>query len=113
MIMSFASVGEAPSASPTSHIDVNIPAGWLLIADLADPSDFYNGSYGFKSGSLSVERTFEVGAGRTPAVAIVVGFVVRLTAGELRLNFERDSGIGFDGGQVCFRYTPIPILAPG
>jgi hypothetical protein len=118
MIMAFVSVGEAPSASPTSQIDVNIPAGWILIADLAEPSDFYNGRYGFKQGSLTVSRTFEVGAGRTPGLAIVVGYVARLTAGELRLNFERDSGFGFglsaaDAGRVCYRYTPIPILDPG
>jgi hypothetical protein len=120
MIMAFASLGEAPSASPSSHIDVNIPAGWLLIADLAEPRDFYNGFYGGMFGSLKVERTFEVPAGRTPAVAIVVGFVARLTSGELRLNFERDSGFGFgtgpfapDAGRVCYRYTPIPIADPG
>jgi hypothetical protein len=110
-IMSFVSVGERPSVSPNSGITVNIPAGWPLIAGLDEPSDFYNGSYGFKHGSLEVQRTFAIGAGRTPALAIVVGFVARLTDGRLRLQFEGDSGIGFNGGQVCYRYTPIPILS--
>jgi hypothetical protein len=115
-IMCFVSLGEDPAASPTSNITVNIDAGWPLVADLETPRDFYNGSYGSMAGSLSVQRTFAVGAERTPAVAIVVGFVARLTSGELRLNFERDSGIGFgsgsgDAGQVCYRYTPIPVIA--
>jgi hypothetical protein len=122
LIMSFVSVGEEPAASPTSNIVVNIGAGWPLIADVEEPVHYsYNGHYGSIPGSVTVQRTFSVGAERTPAVAIVVGFVARLTSGELRLNFERDSGIGFgtgigDAGQVCYRYTPsesaLPVLAP-
>ncbi|HEV7642342.1 MAG TPA: hypothetical protein VGO50_00245 [Pyrinomonadaceae bacterium] len=108
MIMSFVSIGEEPSASPTSNIPVNIDGGWPLIADLNDPGPAYNGHYGFINGSVKVERTFSVGAGRTPAIAIVVGFVARLTSGHLRLQFSNFSSIGI--GQVCYRYTPIPIL---
>jgi hypothetical protein len=111
LIMAFTSIGEAPSASPTSDIVVTTGAGWPLLADVEEPSSFYNGSYGFKQGELTVERTFRVGAGRTPAIAIVVGFVVRLTAGRLRLSFNGDSTMGIDGGRVCYRYTPVPVLA--
>ncbi len=111
IIMAFASIGEEPSASPTSNIVVDTPVGWPMIADLEEPSDFYNGHYGFKLGEVTVERTFRVGAGRTPAIAIVVGFIVRLTAGRLRLTFAMDSSMGISGGQVCYRYTPVPILA--
>jgi len=110
LIMSFASIGEEASASPTSNIEVDTPVGWPLIADLEEPGPFYSGHYGVIEGSLGVERTLAVGAGRTPAVALVVGFVVRLTTGSLSLTFMRDSGIGI--GQVCYRYTPIPVLAP-
>jgi hypothetical protein len=111
MIMSFVSIGEAPSATPTSNIPVNIDGGWPLIKDLRDPDagPFYNGHYGFIDGSVKVERTFSVGAGRTPAIAIVVGFVARLTSGRLRLQFANFSSIGV--GQVCYRYTPIPVLS--
>ncbi|HKS26756.1 MAG TPA: hypothetical protein VJS44_03005 [Pyrinomonadaceae bacterium] len=111
IIMSFTSIGEEPNASPTSNIVVNTDAGWPLIADLDEASESYNGHYGFKEGSVTVNRTFKVAAGRTPAVAIVVGFVVRLTAGRLRLTFADDSHIGFTNGRVCYRYTPVPILA--
>jgi hypothetical protein len=109
MIMSFVSIGEAPSASPTTDIPVNIDGGWPLIANLSDPGPAYNGHYGFLNGSVKVERTFSVGAGRTPAIAIVVGFVARLTSGRLRLQFANFSSIGI--GQVCYRYTPIPVLS--
>jgi hypothetical protein len=110
LIMSFVSVGEAPSASPTSSIEVDTPVGWPLIADLEEHRSTYNGHYGYILDSLNVERTFAVGAGRTPAVAIIVGFVVRLTDGGINLRFMQESGIGI--GQVCYRYTPIPVLAP-
>ena len=111
-IMSFVSIGEEPSVSPNSNIEVDTPAGWLLVADLDEPSEYYSGYYGRVYGSASVERSFTVGAERTPAVAIVVGFIVRLTSGQLRLSFAGDSGIGVRWGRVCYRYTPIPILSP-
>jgi len=113
MIMSFVSIGEEPSASPTSNIEVDTPVGWLLIADLDERTSFYNGNYGFIQSSMTVERAFEVGANRTAAVAIIVGYVVRLSFGRLVLQFMRNSGIGFSFGRVCYRYVPVPVLSQG
>jgi hypothetical protein len=112
MLMSFVSIGEVPSATPTGSIEVNKDAGWPLIMDFEEPIPYYNGHYGQIPVSLQVERTFAVGANQTPAVAIVVGFVIRLTTGGLRLSFFGDSAIGFVDCAVRYRYTPIPVLAP-
>lgn len=120
-LMSFVSIGEEPEASPTSNIEVDTDAGWPLVADLSEPRDFYNGHYGFMRGEVTVERTFTVNADRTPAVAIVVGVVVRLTTGSVRLSFPSlgDSTLWIDNGedseqigQVCYRYVPILVADP-
>jgi hypothetical protein len=97
--MSFVSVGE--TANLTGPVPVNIDAGWPLIADLSQPTvtnGLYNGHYGELWGTTNVQRSFAVGSGGVPAVAIVVGVVIGLPMGaSVSLGFAGDSSVGVSG----------------
>ena len=79
-LMSFVSVGETPDFVGTDVV-VDTDAGWPLMVDLTQPY-YANGSvwgginyFGWVQGSSSVQRSFLVQGGHTPAVALVVGMV--------------------------------------
>jgi hypothetical protein len=118
-LMSFVSVGE--TANLTGPVTVNADAGWPLIADLSQPNSTYNGFYGSLSGQTSVQRTFAVGAGHVPAVAIVVGAVVGLPMqSEVQLSFGYNSSLGiygspayrgdYVGGKIAYHVTPELVV---
>jgi hypothetical protein len=75
---SFISVGETANlvdADPEPNTD----AGWPLSVDLSQPESgnagVYNGTYGRIQGQATVQRSFVVEAGQTPAVVVVFGMV--------------------------------------
>lgn len=121
--MSFDSVGEEADFTPGSQIPVSTDAGWPLIADLGVPdtvSGFYNGNYGYLTGASTVQRTFSVRAGKTPAIAVIVGAIGII--GMLGRTTYAFGGTGYssmtprskDGivGRVDFLYEPLGELAP-
>ena len=73
--LSFVSLGEEPNLNLNSSIDVDIDAGWPLVADLTvpEPNTNYNGYYGWRIGRLTVQRSFYVSGGSIPAIAVIVG----------------------------------------
>jgi hypothetical protein len=115
-VMSFVSVGE--TANLTGNVAITTDAGWPLIADLSQPAEYYNGSYGALLGQTMVQRTFVVGSGHVPAVAIAVGAVVGLPMGaEVGLTFFlAGSGISiygsedylgeYVGGKIAYHVQP-------
>jgi hypothetical protein len=118
-LMSFVSVGE--TANLTGPVAVTADAGWPLIADLSQPGPSYNGSYGSLSGQTNVQRTFAVGAGHIPAVAIVVGAVVGLPMqSEVQLTFGYNSSLAiygssqypgdYVGGKIAYHVTPELVV---
>jgi hypothetical protein len=120
-LMSFVSLGESANLMQGVNVTVNIDGGWPINHDLSQPVPAsYNGSYGYIDGSTSVQRTFEVGAGNVPGVAIVVGVVVGLPMlSELDLYF---GGTGYsmisifadnqNPGRIAYSYEPQPVLEP-
>jgi hypothetical protein len=119
--LSFVSVGETANLVPGHDVQVNIDAGWPLIADLTQNTPTYNGSYGPLQGQATVQRSFAVGAGHVPAVAVVVGAAVGLSMqADVRLSFADlpDSGIALRDpqssvlGRVTFFVRPQPVLEP-
>jgi hypothetical protein len=120
-LMSFVSVGE--TANLTGPVAITTDVGWPVIADLSQPTDSYNGSYGSFSGQTTVQRTFAVGADRVPAVAIAVGAVVGLPMqASVQLSFVNDSSIGiygstdyqgdYVGGKIAYHVNPEWVLEP-
>jgi hypothetical protein len=109
----FAAVGQAEQwAGPSQTIAVDSIAGWPLIADLQ-----HNGSVqSFVGNELIVKRSFDVGPGQTPAIALAVGAAVALPPVDgLGLYIDDYSGIGAGrsvpsagtgDGVVTFRYDP-------
>lgn len=77
-LMAFVSLGETPNLTTGTDITVDIDGGWPLVVDPSQPALHYNGHYGYVDGATSVQRSFMVGAGHVPGVAIVVGVVVAL-----------------------------------
>jgi hypothetical protein len=123
-LMSFVSLGETTDLRQGVNIPVTIDAGWPLSYDLSQPGPpgeyTYNGFYGSVQGQVPVQRTFEVGSGNVPGVAILVGIAVGLPMqSELDLFF---AGVGYSAlgvaaqnqpgpGLIEYSYAPIPVLA--
>jgi hypothetical protein len=114
-VMSFVSVGE--TANLTGPVAITTDAGWPLNADLSQPAPFYNGSYGSLSGEVTVQRTFTVGGGHVPAVAVAVGAVVGLPMmAEVQLVFGEFSSLAiygspafsgdYVGGKIAYHVQP-------
>ena len=80
----------------------------LVMVDLNPPN-------GLVQGQSAVQRSFVVGAGHVPAVAVVVGFAAGLSrSGEIIFDDQQDCFIlpGSDAGGegvVGFRYDPVPV----
>jgi len=122
--MSFVSLGE--TANLTGPVTVNIDGGWPLIADLSQPTTtngLYNGHYGELWGTTAVQRSFAVGSGGVPAVAIVVGVVIGLPEGaSVSLGFAGDSSVGvsgtadyqgeYVGGKIAYYVQPELVAEP-
>ena len=107
---------------------MNTDVGWPLVADLSQPDlangSLYNGSYGSVRGQVAVQRSFVVGAGQLPAVALVLGVVSsQAMQTEVRLDFP-GQGDGYLGagsyehgtrnggpGFLNFNYNPLPLEA--
>lgn len=116
-LMCFVSLGETPNLTTGTNVTVNVDGGWPLNFDLSTPGDTYNGSYGYAEGSVTVQRSFEVGGGHVPGVAIVVGVAVGLPMmSEAVLSFPGlgDSAIalGSQGGlgRIAYSYEPQLVL---
>ncbi len=113
-LMSFVSVGETADLQQGVDVTVNIDGGWPIYHDLSQPTTYYNGSYGYIDGSATTQRTFEVGTGQVPGVAIVVGAIVGLPMQwEVELFF---AGVGYShifigsenqSGRIAYSYEPI------
>jgi len=111
-VMSFVSLGETPNLTTGANVNVDIDAGWPVLADLTQPGPTYN-NYGYLSGQVTVQRSFMVGGGHVPGVAVVVGAVGALSmmAGVV-LFFPGlgDSGISISSqnmvGRVAYCYEP-------
>jgi hypothetical protein len=115
--MAFVSLGETANLTTGSNVTVNIDGGWPLMADLTQPVDFYNGHYGFIDGSVSVQRSFMVGANHVPGIAVVVGAVGALSMmTEVRLTFAEFSSISVGSqnmtGRVAYSYEPVLVAHP-
>jgi hypothetical protein len=112
-VMSFVSLGETADLMQGVSVTVNIDGGWPINHDLSQPAPFYNGNYGYIDGQTTVQRTFEVGAGNVPGVAIVVGAVVGLPMMSLLDLFF--AGTGYSqitifsenhAGRIAYSYKP-------
>jgi hypothetical protein len=109
--MAFVSVGETNNLTTGTNIVPNLDGGWPLMADLTQPAATYNGHYGYLDGSVTIQRSFMVGANRVPGVAIVVGAVGALSMMcEVRLAFAGYSSISVGSqnmtGRVEYTYEP-------
>ncbi|MGH7911362.1 MAG: hypothetical protein ACREQM_11260 [Candidatus Dormibacteraceae bacterium] len=118
-VMSFVSLGETPHLTTGTTLSVDIDGGWPLVADLTQPGPLYNGSYGALSGQATVQRSFQVGAGQVPGVAVLVGAVAGLSMmSGVRLYFPGlgDSGISASAqgvvGRVAYSYQPELVFEP-
>jgi len=125
ILISFASIGET-----ASFVGVDIPVttgvGFPLSVDLTQPFDqdgsLWNGQFGTVHGKSLVQRHFDVGAGHTPAVALVVGVAtVQSEFSAVDLSFPSSSFVSFispvssrnqAAGVVDFHYQPILVNAP-
>lgn len=120
-LMSFVSLGETADLAQGVTVPVTIDGGWPLNYDLSQPGPpneyTYNGSYGSVQGQVTVQRTFEVGTGGVPGIAIVVGISVGLPMlSELDLYF---AGTGYSAlsvysdeqvGRISYSYTPADVF---
>ena len=124
-LMSFASIGET-----ANFVGVDIPVttgvGFPLNVDLTQPftqnGSLWNGQFGTVQGKSIVQRSFDVGAGHTPAVALVVGVAtVQDEFSAVDLYFPSSSFVSFispssarneAAGVVDFHYQPILVNAP-
>lgn len=112
-VLSFVGLGETPQLMTGTNVTAGIDGGYPLMADLAQPAPHYNGHYGSLTGQVVVQRSFMVGAGHVPGVAVVVGAAALLPMmSELALFFE---GTGYSGinifsqntlGRVEYSYEP-------
>lgn len=123
-LMSFASIGET-----ANFVGVDIPVttgvGFPLNVDLTQPfsqnGSLWNGLFGTVQGKSIVQRSFDVGAGHTPAVALAVGVAtVQDEFSAVNLSFPSSSFISFISpsstrnqapGVVDFHYQPILVNA--
>lgn len=124
-LMSFASIGET-----ANFVGVDIPVttgiGFPLNVDLTQPfsqnGSLWNGQFGTVQGKSIVQRSFDIGAGHTPAVALVVGVAtVQDEFSAVDLSFPSSSFVSFISpssarnqapGIVDFHYRPILVNAP-
>ena len=118
-LMAFVSLGETADLTQGETIPVTVDGGWPLNYDLSQPSAAYNGSYGFVQGQVTVQGTFEVGAGNVPGVVIEVGVAVGLPMqSEVDLYF---AGAGYSdlgvsavdqpgAGRIEYSYAPVPVF---
>jgi len=124
-LMSFASIGET-----ANFVGVDIPVttgvGFPLNVDLTQPftrnGSLWNGQFGTVQGKSIVQRSFDVGAGHTPAVALAVGVAtVQDEFSAVDLNFPSSSFLSFISpssarnqgpGVVDFHCQPILVNAP-
>ncbi|HEY7387380.1 MAG TPA: hypothetical protein VH640_02650 [Bryobacteraceae bacterium] len=118
-VLSFVSVGETPNLTTGTDVVVNTDAGWPLNFDLNQQAPEYNGSYGYVLGSVTVQRSFLVGGGHVPGVAVVVGVIAQLSMmAEVKLFFPGlfDSGISVvsenSAGRITYSYEPQLVNAP-
>jgi hypothetical protein len=120
-IYSFISVGETANLQAGEQVVVNTDAGWPLVADMTQSRQYYNGHYGYMYGDSTVQRSFEVGAGQTPGVAVVLGVICAMSMmSEVYLNFPglgegyiTPGGLSENGlGLVNFHYQPRFIENP-
>jgi hypothetical protein len=107
---SYVSVGETANFTG-QEIVVDTGAGFpLAMVDLNPPT-------GLVRGRSAVQRSFGVGAGHRPAVAVIVGFAAGLERGaEAIFDDQHDCfilpGTEASGqGAVDFRYDAVPVLA--
>jgi hypothetical protein len=121
--MSFVSVGEEADYTVGSDITVDTDAGWPLVADLTVSNletGWYSGRYGYLAGRSTLQRSFMVDAGDTPAIAIVVGAIGIISrlgnttyffggTGYSSITPQDESGIE---GRIAFHYVPELVLAP-
>ena len=101
----FVSVGETPDFVG-QEVVVNTVDNFPLVTDLSGPDEEV-------LGQTNVQRSFAVGGGQVPAVAVAIGVVVALESGaELRLEDGVCFILPFSGvvgdGVVNFRYDPTP-----
>jgi hypothetical protein len=76
-----------------------------------------NGGYGSFGGQVTIQRSFMVGSGHVPGVAVIVGVIGALSMmTEVRLFFP---GLGYSGisissenvvGRVAYSYEPQLVL---
>ena len=116
-LMCFASIGETANFTG-QDVPVTTDAGWPLDADLTQPNatggNLYNGHYGSLTGQVTIQRSFTVSGGQTPAVAVVLGAIsCQAMQTEVRLDFPSlgDSYIypaSSNGvpGRIDFTYWP-------
>ncbi len=112
-VLSFVELGETPQLMTGTNVTADIEGGWPLVSDLAQPAPYYNGHYGYVTGQVVVQRSFMVGAGHVPGVAVVVGVAAALPMmSEVALFF---AGTGYSGinifsqnllGRVEYSYEP-------
>jgi hypothetical protein len=114
----FVSLGETPTLTQGTDVTVNIDGGWPLMADLSQPSDYFNGEYGRFHGQVTVQRSFLVGRDHVPGVAVVVGVICGLAMqSETNLWFPTSfTGIWISaentGGRVAYTYQPQLVIEP-
>jgi hypothetical protein len=108
---SYVSVGETANFTG-QELAIDTGGGFPLVeVDLNPPN-------GLVQGQSAVQRSFVVGAGHVPAVAVVVGFAAGLSrSGEIVFDDQQDCFIlpGSDAGGegvVGFRYDPLPVAHP-
>jgi hypothetical protein len=112
-VLSFVELGETPQLMTGTNVTVDIDGASPLVADLAQPAPYYNCHYGSLTGQAVVERSFMVGAGHVPGVAVAVGAAVALPMmSKVALFF---AGTGYSGinifsqnllGRVEYSYEP-------
>jgi hypothetical protein len=115
--MAFVSLGETADLTTGADLTPNINGGWPLMADLTQPGPAYNGHYGYVDGSITVQRSFTVGANHVPGIAIVVGAIASLSMmTRLNLSFVFDSSIAISSeggaGRLTYSYTPVLVAQP-
>ena len=119
-VLCFVSLGETASLLTGQPVTVNINGCWPIADDdLSVPQPGYNGFYGLIEGAGSIERSFEVGTGHVPGIAIVVGVICGMSMGSrVRLTFtgESNSGIAIGAqnmtGRIEYSYTPVLVAEP-
>jgi len=120
LLCSFVSVGEMT----TLDLAVPVPLTWVgfsLVADLSQATLGYNGSFGWLSGQLTVQRSFVVNPENVSAVSIVVGAAVLLPKEaavylapdapcEIGIYGTQDYPGEYIGGKIAYNVAPVPVI---